>query len=128
LQMDQSHACSLRIHENFTIQLQLDPTQEHCWIFSKIVEVPPGKFRENVFQETLKANGQADPRPAIFCYLSQTNQLALYQKYPLSTLNGENLAGFIGAFLQVGELWQKAIVSGQVAPPSINDSNPFGLK
>src|SRR5581483_6912627 len=106
LHIDHSHACTIQIHEAIRIQLQLDIAQENLWLFSKLIEIPPGKFRENVFRETLKANGLPDPRIATFGYLANTNHLILFQKYPLAILNGERLAGLIGAFLEMAETWR----------------------
>lgn len=130
LHVDYHNACSIRIREDLVIQLQLDTSQENLWFFSKLIEVPPGKFRENVFKEALKANGQPDPRAGLFGYLPQSNHLVLFQKYPLAILNGERLAGLLGAFLEMGESWRKAISSGLSAPPPIRSTshNPFGLK
>jgi hypothetical protein len=126
LHIDREHACSLRVRGDFIIQLQLDLSQENLWIFSKLIEVTPGRFRENVFQETLKANALADPRPGILGYIADTNHLALFQKYPLNLLNGERLAGLIGAFLEMGDAWRKAIAAGNPSPPS--STPPFGSK
>ena len=127
LYVDRVNACSIRIHDTLTIQLQLDMSQENLWIFSKLIEVPPGKFRENVLREALRANGMPDPRVGILGYVAVSNQLALFQKYPLDVLNGELLAGFIGAFLEMAESWQQAIRNGQPAPPGMQRTS-FGLK
>lgn len=130
LHIDRSNACSIRIHDNLTIQLQLDVSQENLWIFSKLIEVPPGKFRENVLHEALKANGLPDPRTGVFGYLATTNHLALFQKYPLNILNGERLSGFMGAFLEMADSWRNAIAHGQPAPTTARQPipNPFGTK
>lgn len=126
LHIDKQHACSIQIHPHLVIQLQLDITQEHLWIFSKLIDLPPGKFRENILKEALKANALPDPRVGILSYLATTNQLALFQKYPLNILNGEKLSGFLGAFLEMGNSWREAISSGQSAPPQ-TQRNPFGM-
>ncbi len=130
LHVDRKNACSIQIHPRLIIQLQLDASQEHLWIFTKIAETPPGKFRENILKETLKANALPDPRPGFFGYIHSLNQLAQFQKYPLKILNGERLGGIIGAFLEMAESWQEAILSGQSAPIEVKGtaSNPFGLK
>lgn len=117
LHLDKYGACSIEIPP-LIVQMQLDPTQENLVLFSKIIEIPPGKFRENVLREALKANALSDPRPGFFGYLATLNQLALFQRYPLTILNGERLAGFFGSFFEIGETWHKAIQSGQSRPPS----------
>lgn len=116
LTTDRNHACSIQIEDHLTIQLELDNSQENLFFFTKLIEIPPGKFRENVFRETLKANSLPDPRVGIFGYLAATNQIILYQRYPLKILNGERLAGLFGAFLEFGDIWRKAIASGQASP------------
>jgi len=82
LHVDRKNACSIQIHPHLIIQLQLDMSQEHLWLFTKVAETPPGKFRENILKETLKANALPDPRSAIFGYILSPNQLAAFQKYP----------------------------------------------
>ena len=115
LHTDKYHACSIHIPP-LTVQLQLNSTQEELFLFAKLIEVPPGRFRENVLREALKTNGQPDPRPGLLGYIAASNQLALYQRYPLAILNGERLANLFAAFYEMGELWKKAIDSGLAAP------------
>ncbi len=117
LHIDRANACSIRLHGDLVIQLQPDMTQEYLWIFAKLIEIPPGKFRENVLKEALKANALPDPRAALFAYMSAANHLVLFQKYPFKILTGERLAGLIGSLLETADQWKKAIASGQSAPP-----------
>ncbi|MBI3508486.1 MAG: CesT family type III secretion system chaperone [Chlamydiia bacterium] len=116
LHVDKIGACSIMIPPHPAIQLQLDETQEHLLLFSKIVEIVPGKFRENVLCDALKANALTDPRPGILGYIGKSNELALYQKYRASFLNGERLASYIGLFLEMALAWKVAIEHGNTAP------------
>lgn len=127
LHVDRQNACSIQIHPRLILQLQLDTSQDNLWIFTKLAETPPGKFRENILKESLKANALPDPRPGILGFILSTNHLAQFQKYPLHILNGERLSGIIGAFVEMAETWQEAILSGQSAPMESKHS-PFGLK
>lgn len=126
LHPDKSNACSIKIPP-VTIQLQLDSTQERMFLFSKIIEIPPGKFRENVLRDALKANGLPDPRPGVLAFIASTNHLALYQRYPLEILNGERLAAFFGSFFEMAESWHKTIQNGQSSPLGISNP-PFGVR
>lgn len=131
LHIDRHNACSIQVHPRFIIQLQLDITQENLWIFSKIAETPSGSFRMSILKEALKANALPDPRVGVFGYLAGTNELALFQKFPLKILNGERLSGFLGAFMEMAESWREAIGSGQSAPLELRQEllkNPFELK
>ncbi len=112
---DKLGACSINIPP-LTVQFELDATAENFFLFSKIIEIPPGKFRENVLQEALKANGGKDPRPAILGYIAASNHLAMHQIYPLKILTGDNLSGILGAFLEMGENWFAALESGHTSP------------
>ncbi|MBS0625468.1 MAG: CesT family type III secretion system chaperone [Verrucomicrobia bacterium] len=132
LHVDHHHACSLKIRDKVQIQLQLDAAQEKLLVASFAIEVPPGKFRENVLKEALKTNALPDPRPAIISYLDRNNRLVLHLMLPLEILNGERLASYFGTFLEQVEAWIKAIEGGQVAPVLIESTvkapKPFGLK
>lgn len=129
LHTDRYHACSLQIPP-LIIQLQLDSAQENIILFSKLIELPPGKFRENVLKESLKANGLEIPKAGVLGYVASTNHLALFQKYPLAILNGERLAGFFGAFFEYGAAWNQAITQGQISPPGLIEmpNLPFGAR
>lgn len=116
LHSDKNHACSIRLHGGVLVQLELDSSQENLLLFTKIIELPPGKFREIVLREALKANSFLDPRPGILGYFNNTNHLVLHQRYPLQILNGERLASFLSVFAELADLWRKAIESGRAAP------------
>lgn len=116
LHVDLANACSIRVKEDLIIQLAPDLSQENLWIFCKVIEIPPGKFLENVLREALKANGLPDPRAGNFGYIGTTGHLVLFQKYLFTVLNADRLSGFIGAFLEMADSWQKAIANGQTAP------------
>ncbi|MBM3184108.1 MAG: hypothetical protein FJZ64_02235 [Chlamydiae bacterium] len=116
LHPDAVGACSILIPPELIVQLQLDSAQEKLFLFAKIAELPPGKFRENVLLESLKANSRPDPLLGILGYIHPINHLALFQSYPLSILNGERLANLFGGFVETAESWRKAIQSGQNTP------------
>jgi hypothetical protein len=116
LHLDKNNACAIQIDKHSIVQLQLDTSQENLFLFMKLTEIPPGKFRENVLQEALIANNSPDPLPGIFAYLAASNHLILFQRYPLTILNGKRLANLFGAFLELGDTWRKAIESGRPKP------------
>jgi hypothetical protein len=129
---DKSNACSIAI-DPLIIQMELDKSQEHLFLFAKIIELPPGKFRENILCEALKNNGMGDPRAGVFGYIALTSHLALYQMYPITMLNGETLSGLLGAFFDMGSAWHSAISHGQPGVSSSTSSkgilpSPWGTK
>ncbi|HLB53254.1 MAG TPA: CesT family type III secretion system chaperone [Chlamydiales bacterium] len=116
LHQDQVGACSILLPNDFIIQIQLDTTGKNLFLFSKLAPLPPGRFREEVLKEGLKANQKNDPLPGILAYLEKTNHLILFQSYPFSILNGERLAGFFGNFLDFGTKWRVAVLQGHTHP------------
>lgn len=127
LSPDKYNACSIEVAP-LTIQLELNPTQENIILFTKIIDLPPGRFRENTLGEALKVNSLPDPRPGIFGYIARTNHLALYQTYPVSILNGDRLSCLFGAFFELGESWHRSIQNGQSSPSVAGQPLPFGMK
>jgi hypothetical protein len=127
LHPDKYNALSIEIPP-LTIQLELDPTQENLFFFTKVIPLPPGKFRENVLAEALKFNNLLDPKPGVFGYIEMTNHLTLHQVYPVTILSGEKVAGLFGAFFELASSWQKAIESGHAGPPQLEKSIPFGIR
>ncbi len=126
LSPDKYNACTIELPPLF-IQLELSDTQENLFLFTKIIDLPPGKFRENVLAEALKANALPDPRPGVFGYFAMTNHLTLHQTYPVHILNGERLAGLFGSFFEWGELWHKSIQRGETSPSIPTLKTPFGF-
>lgn len=120
---DKSNACSIAM-EPLVIQMELDASQENLFLFTKIIELPPGKFRENVLCEALKNNGMPDPRAGVFGFIALTSQLALYQMYPITMLNGETLSGLLGAFFDMGSAWHSAIRNGQAGVSTSSSGGP----
>lgn len=130
--VDRHGACTLQVHGKARIQMQMDPSHKNLLIASIAIEVPPGKFRENVLKDALKTNQLPDPRPAIVGYLPMNNHLTLHQSFPLDILDGKRLAAYFGAFMTETESWIEAIQSGKTAPlffaPENPPPHPFGLR
>ena len=130
--VDRHGACALQVHGKTKIQMQLDLSHQNLFMASIAIEIPPGKFRENVLRDGLKMNCLPDPRPASIGYLPANNHLTLHQSLPLEILDGKRLAGFFGAFTAEVEIWIEAIRNGKTAPinlaPDLPSSKPFGIK
>jgi Tir chaperone protein (CesT) family len=128
LQADRHHACAIQIKQGLIVQLESDSAQEKLLIASQIIEVPPGKFRENVLKEALKMNALPDPLIGIFCYIGKINQLVLFQYYPFDILTAQRLAALLGPFIQTAEKWRDAIARGDSAPRSEYPPPPRGAR
>ncbi|MDE3055358.1 MAG: CesT family type III secretion system chaperone [Verrucomicrobiota bacterium] len=116
LRVDQKGACSLLLPEEFLVQLQPDNAEQNLFFFAPIVPLPPGKYREEVLLEGLKTNASQDPLFGTVAYLEKSNELVLYQSYPLNMLDGERLANLFAGFVEMGMQWKKAILAGKTHP------------
>lgn len=116
LHLDHNNAVALKIRDKIVVQIQENRERKQILIVSMICEIPPGRFRENIFGEALKSNSSLDQRPGTFSYLAMKNFLTMHQTYPLEELNGKKLAFLTSAFIEFAELWQKAIEKGQIGP------------
>jgi hypothetical protein len=79
-----------------------------------IAEVPPGKLRENILRDALKAHFPY-PELGSFGYSERNNKLSLFHYIPLSGLTGEKCATLLASFIDKALKWKEAIEMGQTA-------------
>jgi Tir chaperone protein (CesT) family len=115
LELDANEACFLIIDDVFPIQLEYDIDSDSCLIVSFVGELPAGKYREMVLEGGLLENIQ-NPAFGIFSYIRERNELTIYKSLPMSNLNAESLAGFLGDYIERGMEWQRAIRNGNPLP------------
>lgn len=130
---DSHDACQLLVGDHGKVQLEMDITGEKLLIGAIIIEIPLGKFRENVLKQALVDNATAYPYYGYLCYIQKLNALALYDLLPIKNLTGPSLVKYISHFAGKAELWRKAISSGQPSPNVVSTTSgpqtpPFGMK
>ena len=128
---DKHRACRLNINDLLHVQIDEDSNQERLLIAAFIGDVPPGKFRENLFRECLKAN-HVFPRFGTLGYSERNNKLTLFEYVALPQLNGEMLADILAKFIEKAESWRHGLQNGVIPPPAPNlsmvDRSIFNLK
>ncbi len=115
LHPDKNRACLLTVNNRLHIQLEMDDLEERLLVATFICEVPPGKFRESIFRETLKANNRF-PRLGTLAFLVRTGQLAFFEYLPFIQLSGEKLYAFLELFSMQADSWHTAIEGGRPGP------------
>ncbi len=128
LHIDKNNACKIMIAERLPIQLEM-MNHDQLLVVTWIVELPPGRFREDVLKDALKANSHYQST-GHFAYIEKNNMLALYDLLDTNRITGESLATFLECFYQEAESWQAAITNGTTAPahhtnPPLTPPNPF---
>ncbi len=117
LHPDKHRACKLKINDNIHVQIECDLQKEAILVAAFIVEIPAGKFCEEILKEALKANDQV-PRLATLAFSERNRNLALYTYIPFIEISGEKLASFLAEFIKIVEEWRAAILSGRPTPSS----------
>ncbi len=114
-QEDPTGSYSYQIDETITVQIELAKNEEDVVLGSFFAELPPGKFRENVLGNALKANYILN-EPSFFAFSEQNHKLLLYQFLPLKNLNSQKLQEDLTLFSNKALLWQEAIKNNLAAP------------
>ena len=131
LHPDKRGACKLNVRNQFSVQLEYDPSHERILIACFVCDVPPGKLRENILRDALKANFPF-PELGAFGYSERNNKLSLFLYTPLSGLTGEKCAALLSVFMEKANKWREAVAMGQTATlvhaANISEVKPFGLK
>lgn len=127
LSPENGKASTLKIDDMLLLQLEIDKTEENILIASSLFTLPPGKFRENVFQSTLKANGLLPPR-FIFGFNEPSAELIFFQFLPLKNLTLKIVKKNLEEFIEEAMKWKEALEGGQSAPidfiRSLEESKP----
>lgn len=113
LHPDKNHSCLVRLPNGLNIQIEMDPYQQGIILGCDIGGLPAGKYRENVFREALKINGQKAPHHGILAYSNKTEHMVLYELLPLKDLTGEKIADAIAPFAEKALLWKEALARGE---------------
>jgi len=111
LQLDTNGACSILYEDNLAVQLELDSTLENLIVFSSLFTLAPGKFREDVLLNALKANNTF-PYVAIFSYFEPDNSLAFHNFLKFETLSVDILVSYLSTFVELASRYKKAIEQG----------------
>ncbi len=135
LTVDLNQACFLEINNNLKVQIELDPPGEKILLMSKIIELPPGKFRENILRDGLKANFLAEEKEGILSYLERQNTLVLCHDLYTHSITMNILHEHLIKFIERATKWFTAIEAGRSSPdigeiPEITEKKGslFGFK
>ena len=109
----EENLCRININDLFDVQMEYDSGKETVLLASFCAEIPPGRFRENVLKETLKANA-IYPRVGTYGYVEQSNQLALFEIISLQNLSPEKFSDLLARFVDRVDRAKKAVENNLV--------------
>jgi Tir chaperone protein (CesT) family len=121
LHPDRNNSCLITLQSGIQIQLELDKSGQFLILGSDLGSIlQQGKYRENLFQEALKANDLPYPTHGILAYSKKTDHLVLFEKINIRDLTGEKIAAQVTPFLEKAALWSDALKRSEV--PSVNQA------
>ena len=134
LHPDSNNSCLIKLPNGLEIQLEPDARAEFLIIGTTIGTAPPGRYRESIFREALKANGMPLPRYGIFSFSKKSDKLILFDTLHLKDLSGLKIFDFLKPFAEKAHSWKSSIAVGEI--PSIigtyanttSHAGMFGMK
>lgn len=130
LQPDERGACLLSINGQVKVLIEPDLNKQSLLLMSSIGELAPGKFRENVLKDGLKANA-VTTQEGILAYCESKNALVLFSYLPFSSLHQKKLVDHLNLFLEKIHQWRTGIETGRTDTlvPLLKNQNEhfFGL-
>jgi len=120
---DGHNTCLVRFKEGVNIQLEPDKNGINLLVGAQLGTIPPGRYREDIYREALRANGLPPPRIGTLAYSRQADALVLFELIPLQDLTGAKLADFLQGFLAKALTWQNALAKGEVPVIETTDAS-----
>jgi len=127
LNPNKNGTCIIPLPGDGNLMFELDGREEHLIVVSILGTVTPGRYRESLFKEALKANGLPYPREGTIAYSSKTEHLLLFEKMHLPGLTGGMVVTYLPKFLEKADLWRQAVSTGAV-PSVVDTQSGLGLQ
>jgi hypothetical protein len=122
---DRNGSCMIQYTTGLKLVMESNALAERLMVIADLGTPAPGRYRENLFREALKANGLPPPRQGIFCYSAKKDSLILFESLPLGDLTGQKVADLLTPFLAKANLWRTAITKNEV-PSFTGNELSFG--
>jgi hypothetical protein len=133
MNLDRNDACRMNVDNKIPIQIELNRHTGFVVVCSEVADIPPGRYREDLFRATLIENGKDFPRFGDFSFSEKTNLLILQESLPLDTIDDEGFTNYLLVFIDKARKWQDAIERGSTPEQGEISDSPgpagmFGLK
>ncbi len=127
LHPDRNNSCLIKLKNGLHVQMEIDRTGQFLILGSDLGAPPPGRLREALFKEALRANGLPPPRNGIFAYSTRSEHVVIYESFNLKDLNGEKVVAVLEPFAEKAFTWKEAIAKGDIPPVHTNANRPAGM-
>lgn len=135
LKPDKNLSCMIDYpKDKYAIQLEMEQGTDNLIYGANISKLPPGKYRQNLFEQALKANLLEVPRGGILAFSPKSDMLILFLKVPSKELTAQRAVDILNSFNEKLKRWKEAIDRNEV-PPLVGavsvkptSSGMFGLR
>lgn len=115
LTVDSTNTCSINFpKDKLEIQIEQDMANDTLIIAATIIKLPPGRFRQNIFEQALKANNLDTPRGGILAYVPRSDELVIFQRFTMKDLKADRLAGEMVPFKEKLKKWRDSIENNEI--------------
>lgn len=122
---DHNDSCQIQLAEGLKLQMEIYKRTEQFAICFRLGNPPPGKYRENLLREALKANGLPSPRYGTLAFSEKSEAFYLFELLSLDRLDGKKVVDRITAMKEKALIWTNAIKNGDV-PHVVSSATPGG--
>jgi len=128
---DRLNACRLKYPDGLFLQLEANREGTTLLLGTKIGALPPGRYRQDVLEQALKAN-TLDFHTGTFGYSKKNSELYLYAHLSTEHFTAKQIVDFISPFIEKARHWIAPLAANQIPPLDINaptqkSSGMFGL-
>lgn len=116
LKPDDKDTCLIRLRTGVNVQVEIESNGEYLVAGADLGTLPPGRYREDVFQTALQENGLPYPRSGTFAYSRQADTLIYFLRIPTKELTGDRLFELLEPFVEKAKTWKEAIEAGSLPP------------
>lgn len=135
LKADENQCCMIEFYkENIILQIELEQGTDNLIIAGNIAKIPPGMYKQNLFEQALKANNLDFPRGGILAFSPKIEQLVLFIKVPAINITPNHVVGVLNGFKEKFLRWKEAIEKNETPqlvgyfPTKGTSSGMFGLR
>lgn len=114
LHPDRNNTCLIKLKNGINIQLEFDRSGRFLLLGTDLGIVPPGKYRENLFREALKANDLPFPTHGTLAYSKKSDCLVMFEKITSTDLTGEKIAAELIPFSEKAIVWKDALQKNDI--------------
>lgn len=124
LRPDKNNSCLIRFPDKLEVQIEIDSSGEWIIIGSTIGTPPPGRYREEVLREALKANLILEPKCGTFAFAKKGERLVFFQRLPTKQAKGVHVAELLIPFQERVRSWKEMLATGQI--PAVRSQESSG--